>query len=313
MKNHLLILVVLIVSGLVASVKGYSQELEPRSLVNLPVGTNYFIAGYGYGQGNILLDPSIPLDNFDGKLHTFVAAYLRSISFFGLSGKVDVVLPYATGDWDYYFEGKNETDASNGFGDLRVRLSLNFLGAPALNVQDYTAYKQKTVAGYILQVVIPTGSYKADQLPNLGSNRWAFRNQIGVSHTMNKWVLEGYVALWLYSVNNDYLNGNILKQKPIAGFKTHLVRLFNKGMWLAADVGYGVGGTTEVNDIVLRTHMSTLRFGLTYALPFGKNHSLKFTAVSGIRIERGPDFDAFGIAYQYRWNSKKIEYHYRNK
>lgn len=296
---------ILILGGLVWSRNGLAQELEPRSLVNLPVGTNFIIAGYGYGQGNILLDPSIPLDDFDGKLHTFVVAYLRSINFFGLSGKVDVVLPYGTGDWNYVFEGNEEYDASNGFGDLRVRLAVDFIGAPALKVQDYANYKQRTVAGYILQVVIPTGNYNPGQLPNLGSNRWAFRNQFGVSHTMNKWVLEGYAALWLFAANNDYLNGNILKQKPIAGFKTHLVRLFNKGMWLAADVGYGVGGSTEVNDIRLSTHMSSFRFGLTYALPLGKNHTLKFTAVSGMRIERGPDFDAFGIAYQYRWFGKK--------
>lgn len=284
---------------------GYSQELEPRSLVNLPEGTNFILAGYGYGQGNILIDPSIPLENFDGKIHTFVAAYLRSINLFGLSGKVDIVLPYGTGDWSYYFAGKYETDVANGFGDLRVRLAINFLGAPSVNLEEYKSYQQKTVMGYVVQVVVPTGSYNPEQLPNLGSNRWAFRNQLGISHAMNKWIVEAYVALWLYTTNNNYLNGNILKQKPIAGFKTHLVRLFNKGMWMAADVGYGVGGTTQVNNIDLLTHMSTLRFGLTYALPLGENHSLKFTAVSGVRIERGPDFDAFGIAYQYRWNRKK--------
>ena len=33
----------------------YAQELEPRSLVNLPVGTNFIVGGYAYGQGNILM------------------------------------------------------------------------------------------------------------------------------------------------------------------------------------------------------------------------------------------------------------------
>ena len=304
-KNILIFFALLCIGSSIPR-NGLTQELEPRSLVNLPVGTNFIIAGYAYGQGNILLDPSIPLENFDGKLHTFVAVYLRSINLFGLSGKVDVILPYGTGEWDYFYEGKHETDESNGFGDLRVRLSVNFLGAPALDVQDYASYKQKTVAGYIIQVVTPTGSYNPEQLPNLGSNRWAFRNQLGISHTMDKWILEGYVALWLYTKNNNYLNGKLLKQQPIGGFKVHLIRLFKKRMWLAADVGYGVGGSTEVNDIRLASHMSTFRFGLTYALPLGENHFIKFTAVSGVRIERGPDFDAFGIAYQYRWSNKKI-------
>jgi len=295
---------------LLTGLSSRSQELEPRSLLNVPVGTNFIITGYGYGQGNIMLDPSIPIEDFNAKLHTFVAAYLRSFNLFGLSAKVDAVLPCGTGDWDYTFNGQDEYDKSDGFGDLRVRLSLNFLGAPAIkNSQEFKNYKQKTVAGYIFQLIIPTGTYYSDQLPNLGSNRWGFKNQLGVSHTMNKWILEAYVALWLFTANNNYLNGNELKQKPYFGVKSHLIRLFKKGMWLAADAGYGVGGTTEVNDVVLSTHMSTLRFGLTYALPLGDKHTLKFTAVSGVRIERGPDFDAFGISYQFRWFGKKL----RNK
>ena len=283
----------------------YAQELEPRSLVNLPVGTNFIVGGYAYGQGNILLDPSIPLESFNGKLHTFAIAYLRSISLFGLSGKVDVVLPYGTGDWTYNLGGDDYYDKSDGFGDLRVRLSLNFLGAPALGPDDYKNYSQKTVAGYIIQLVVPTGSYKPEQLPNLGSNRWTFRQQLGISHTMKNWIIEGYLALWLFTENSNFLSGNTFGQKPFMGAKVHLVRILKRGMWLAADAGYGAGGTTIVNDRKLNTHMSTLRFGLNFALPLTEKHTLKFTAVSGVRIERGPDFDAIGVTYQYRWFNKK--------
>ena len=278
-----------------------AQELEPRNLVNIPVGTNFIVGGYGYGRGNILLDPSIPLDNFEGSLHTFAAAYLRSINFFGLSGKVDIVLPFGTGDWNYSLEGQEESDYANGFGDMRVRLSVNFLGAPALNFKEYADYMQKTVMGCNIQSIVPTGSYKSSQLPNLGSNRWAFKNQFGISHSMNKWIMEAYLALWLFTPNTNYLNGNELAQNPFLGIKTDIIRVFKKGMWLSADFGYGVGGTSKVNGVDLKTHISTLRFGLTYALPVAENHSLKFTAVSGVRLERGADFDAFGIAWQYRW------------
>ena len=282
-------------------VTALAQELEPRNLVNIPVGTNFIVGGYGYGRGNILLDPSIPLDNFEGSLHTFAAAYLRSINFFGLSGKVDIVLPFGTGDWNYSLEGQEESDYANGFGDMRVRLSVNFLGAPALNFKEYADYRQKTVMGCNIQIIVPTGSYKSSQLPNLGSNRWAFKNQFGISHSMNKWIMEAYLALWLFTPNTNYLNGNELAQNPFLGIKTDIIRVFKKGMWLSADFGYGVGGTSKVNGVDLKTHISTLRFGLTYALPVAKNHSLKFTAVSGVRLERGADFDAFGIAWQYRW------------
>ena len=67
------------------------------------------------------------------------------------------------------------------------------------------------------------------------------------------------------------------------------------------DGGFGVGGTTMVDEIRLDSHISTLRLGLTYALPIYEHHTLKFNVVSGIRIERGPDFDAAAILYQYRF------------
>jgi hypothetical protein len=53
---------------------GFSQELEPRAMNNLPIATNFLIGGYGYAQGNILLDPVIPIEDLNSNLHTgFVA------------------------------------------------------------------------------------------------------------------------------------------------------------------------------------------------------------------------------------------------
>jgi hypothetical protein len=74
-----------------------SQELEPRALTNIPTGMNFAVAGYAYAKGNILFDPALPIDDAKANLHTFAAAYLRSINFFGMAGKVDVVVPYGIG------------------------------------------------------------------------------------------------------------------------------------------------------------------------------------------------------------------------
>lgn len=43
------------------SASGFSQEIEPRSLTNVPVGTNFAVLGYGFASGNILIDPALPL------------------------------------------------------------------------------------------------------------------------------------------------------------------------------------------------------------------------------------------------------------
>ncbi len=48
---------------LLLSSRGFSQELEPRGLTNVPVGTNFAILGYAYAFGNILFDPALPLED----------------------------------------------------------------------------------------------------------------------------------------------------------------------------------------------------------------------------------------------------------
>ena len=56
-----------------------AQELEPRALLNVPVGMNFLFFGYGYSQGNILPDPAAPIEDPDSRLHTLVGAYIRSL------------------------------------------------------------------------------------------------------------------------------------------------------------------------------------------------------------------------------------------
>ena len=84
--------------------------------------------GYGYASGNILLDPAVPLRDFNARLNTFVPAYARSISIFGMSGKLDVVVPFTNADWSGINNGDYEEASRTGFGNLRVRFSVNFLG-----------------------------------------------------------------------------------------------------------------------------------------------------------------------------------------
>jgi len=303
MKGIFYILLI-VIKGFFLNTSVYSQELEPRALTNLPIGTNFIVAGYGFASGNVMMDPSLPLEDLDAKLHTFVGAYARAINLFGLSGKVDVVLPFATGDWYYKYQGVDEYDVSNGFGDARVRLSINFVGAPALKTEEYKEYKQKTIFGYSVQVVVPTGNYKSGQLPNLGSNRWTFKNQLGITHTFNKWIVEGYLSLWLFTANKNFLNGNKLNQDPLVTINADVIRSLPKRFWIALAAGYGYGGRSYVNDISRDALISTLRLGLILAIPIAAQHSLKLVGVTGIKFKQGPDFDAVSLSYQFRWNRK---------
>lgn len=279
----------------------FAQDLEPRSLTNVPTGLNFALAAYGYSQGNILLDPAVPIEDLDAQLNTFIGAYVRSFSFFGMASKIDAVLPYAFGHWDGNYNGVDTSTSRSGFGDARIRLSVNFIGSPALSLEEFSTYKQKTIVGANIQIIAPTGQYYKEKLINLGSNRWTIKPQVGVSHRMNTWYIEGYVGAWIYRDNNQFLTDNTLNQKPFFTFKSHVIKSFNKGKWAALDFGYGYGAKTYINGIAKETLISSFKFGATYAMPLSQKQSLKINVSKAIRIKRGPDFIAFSVAYQYRW------------
>jgi len=171
----------------------HAQELEPRLLSNIPLKSNVFVIGYGYASGNMLLDPAVPIEDFKADINSFIGAYARSVKFFGMSGKFDVVVPYTKADWSGTYNGNYEESSQTGFGDVRMRFSFNFLGAPPVSLTELKTYKPKTVMGFSTQVIMPTGTYDATILPNLGSNRWTFKTQLGLAQHFDKnWVLEFY-------------------------------------------------------------------------------------------------------------------------
>ena len=278
-----------------------SQELEPRALTNLPLGMNFAVIGYAYSQGNILLDPAIPIEDLDAKLHQVAGAYMRSIKLFGLAGKVDVIVPWASGDWTGKLSGIDTFRSVSGMGDARIRLSLNFVGAPPLIKRDFPGYKPSKISGASLQIFVPTGQYDPDRLINLGSNRWVFKPQWGFARYLNNWIIETYLSAYFFTTNSDFYGGQELKQKPLGAIKLHGIRSFPKGWWITLDAGYGLGGRTYLNGEKKDTRISTFRFGMTLAAPFGQHHTLRLTGFTGVRLERGSDFDAIVLTYQYRW------------
>jgi len=278
-----------------------SQELEPRALTNVPLGMNFVLVGYGYSQGNILLDPAVPIEDLDAKLHAVIGAYLRSIKIFGLAGKVDVIVPWASGDWTGKLNGIDTFRSVSGMGDARIRLSVNFVGAPPLIKQDFRGYKPAKISGASLQIIAPTGQYDPDRLINLGSNRWVFKPQWGFARYLKNWIIETYLSTYFFTTNNNFFGGQELKQKPLGALSIHGIRTFPKNLWLALGAGYGLGGRTIINGEEMDTRISTFRFGLTFAVPIGQHHVVRLNGTTGIRLERGSDFNAVNFIYQFRW------------
>ena len=180
-RLHAVLMVVILAA---VGLEAYAQDLEPRAYVNTPVGLNFLLAGYGYAAGGVATDPSLPLQNAYLQVHSALLAYARSLDVWGMSGKIDVVVPYAWLSGSTDFEGQPREREVSGFANPRFRFSVNFYGAPALYCVSLRVTKQDLIIGASLQVAPPLGQYDADKLVNIGTNRWSFKPELGISKAL---------------------------------------------------------------------------------------------------------------------------------
>jgi len=283
-----------------------AQELEPRALVNMPVGTNFLIASAGYLYGNLLLDPAIPIVGGTADVATLAFGYVRSVGVGGLAGKVTVVIPTATGTWSGEVSGIDTSTSRTGFGDPALKLSLNFVGSPALTLPEFRTYRQGFVAGAVLSTTFPLGQYDPDRLINLGSNRWSFTPRLGASQVAGRWVFEGYASATFYTVNGDFYGGNTLAQQPLLELQGHAIYLIRgTDLWAAVSYGYAWGGRTALNGGPEGEPLENARVSAMVRFPLARGHGLKLVYINGLRTVLGTDFDTFQLAYQYAWGGKR--------
>jgi len=283
----------------------HAQELEPRTYSNVPVGVNFVAVGYAYNQGNVFLDPALPIRDLEARLHVAFARYIRTFSLFGLPSKAKVVLPWSSGHWEGFLDNEFRTRDVTGFGDARIGIETIFSGAPALDKAEFGSYRQRRLFGASLDVILPSGQYDSSRLINLGSNRWVINPEIGVSQAFNeKWTLEAAFAVWLYGDNDDFLGGSRLEQDDLLVLKAYVVRSFRPGFWIAFVAGIANGGTTSIDGVVRNTRQQNYRFGVTCAFPLEPNQGLVFNVSSGATARAGPDYDTLAVAYQYSWSGE---------
>ena len=281
-----------------------AQELEPRSYANAPVGLNFAVAGYQDSQGGLVLDPAIPISDATSRVHMAIFGYLRTLNVAGLSAKAGFVLPYA----DLYAQGRDEnnlllTRETHGIVDPALYFSINFYGAPAMNLEEFRAYKQDTIAGFTLKVSPPLGNYEKDKIINLGTNRWSIKPELGISKAINHWIVEATANVTFYSENDKFATDRIRKQAPVYSVQGNLIYTFKNRIWMSYGLTYFTGGETKVDGVVSNNLQRNSRTGFTLAIPVDKFNSIKVLASTGLSTRTGTDYDSIGIFWQYRWGA----------
>jgi len=279
----------------------HAQDIEPRAYSNAPVGVNFLIAGYAYTSGGLAFDSALPLSDPDLSTSNAVVAYARVLDFRGKSAKFDVIAPLSSLSGSADFDGETLRRDIAGLADPRFRLSVNFFGAPALSLKEFAGFQQDLIIGASLQVSPPVGQYDESRLVNLGTNRWSFKPELGVSKALGRLTLEGAAAVTLYMDNDDFYQGRSRSQDPLYSLQGHLIYSFQSGVWGSLDGTYFTGGRTTLDGELNNDLQQNWRVGATLAFPVNARNSIKLYGSSGVSARTGNNFDLLGIAWQYRW------------
>ena len=283
-------------------IAAHAQSLEPRSYSNSPVGTNFLLVGAAYSQGDVALDPSVPIEDLNAKVYSSFVGYARTIGLGSQSGQIAVLVPYGHVDANGLVEGRARSATRTGFGDAGIRLSANLFGAPALSAEEFRTYRQDTIAGLSLLVTAPTGQYYSDKLINIGTNRWSFKPEAGISKALGSWIVESAAAVTFFTANHEFFPGaSRREQDPLYSVRGHVIYNLRPGMWASLDATYYTGGRTTVNDVSKNDLQQNWRWGATFALPVDRRNALKLFFNSGLFSRLGENFTTVGVVWQYRW------------
>jgi hypothetical protein len=278
-----------------------AQELEARAYSASPVGTNFIVTNYTRLTGEVLMDTSLPITDVEAKIDVQTIGYSHTFGFAGHAASFAFLVPSTQGDVSgKVFATTNEVHRA-GLGDVRMRLALNLIGAPALTPEEFKRHAPSTTLGTSLTIVAPTGEYVPSQLINIGANRWAFKPEIGITQPMGNWFGEASAGVWLFTENDDFFGGQRRGQEPLSMLQFHAGYNFRPGMWLAGDLGFSAGGATELNGVSNQDRQENTRYGLTFSMPLASTWSAKLSWSKGFVTRVGGDFNSVSATLQYRW------------
>jgi hypothetical protein len=276
-----------------------AQDLEPRAYSPSPVGTTFLIATATRSSGGVFTDPSAPITDVEATVgilgigvgHTFAIGSKQAL----VLGALPITWGEASGQVG---EGRHEV-SRRGLADLRVRLSVILRGSPALTAAEFARAPRRVILGASLTVVAPTGQYEPTKLVNLGSHRWSFKPEAGMSVPAGRWTFDSYAAVWLFTDNDKYYPGMSLRsQDPILALQGHVSYTLGRRTWLAINGTWYSGGQTRIGETANADLQRNTRLGATWSQLITARQSLKFAYSTGAITRVGADFRTITAAWQ---------------
>jgi len=280
----------------------YGQFTDPRTYANAPVSVNQLELDYTHATADDSIDTALVIGGSHLEVNEVSVAYTRTFGVMDRLAWIKASVPFA-----YVSGSVAETRLSSsvaGAGDASLQLTTLLLGGSALSVADFEKYEPTTSVGVSLTVNGPSGEYNPNSVLNLGSNRWSFKPEIGISHPFGpdqKWVVDGYFYAYFFTDNTEYHGTEILRQEPLPGFEAHVSYNITPDLWASLDANYAFRGTTFIDGVDQNNAQKNLTVGTEAYWTLNARHSIAFLFAKSVIHENAPIFTAVAFKYIYSW------------
>jgi hypothetical protein len=277
-----------------------AQEMEPKAYSASPAGAGFLVLGLGRSSGAVVFDPTLPFSDVEARINAAAVGVGYTFDLFGKLALVSAALPYSWGDVSGKVAEEARSITRSGLADSRYKLSVNLVGNPAMGAREFAKTPRRTIIGTSLTVMAPSGQYDDAKLINLGTNRWAFKPEVGLAVPRGRWDFDAYVGVWLLSANDDFFPGGLTRtQDPVVAVQGHVSYTFKPRLWTAFDATWYRGGAATVEDGDESAGVANSRLGATLSLPVGRRQSFKVAYSSGVSVRTGTDFRTFAVGWQW--------------
>jgi len=278
------------------------QFNDSRAYQNTPVGTNQLELGYAYEHANASLDTSLVVPGAKLNVNQGMIDYTRYFGFHHRLMWVEAGVPVA--GLSGAISGTKIQGSTTGAGDSSYAFGMLLKGGKALTVEQFEYYQPTTTVGLSLAVTAPTGSYQANKILNLGSDRWSFKPELAWSHPFGreqKWECDAYANVSFYTDNRSYHGKEILRQDPLPGIEGHLSYSFTNNIWASLDTRYSFRGATTVGGVAQDNAQQNFILGTEMNISLNPKNSLIFEFAKALVHNNGPAVVAFSVRYDYTW------------
>jgi hypothetical protein len=284
----------------------YAQFTDARTYVQGPVGLSNVELDYQHARANASIDTSLVVGSANLNLNKAILSYTHNFSMLGRLAWATANFPF--GSLGGSIDESGTSGSASGMGDSSVELAVLLKGGQALSAAELATYERTTIVGMSLTVSAPTGEYNANKVLNLGSDRWSFKPELGLSYPFGpeqEWEVDGYINAYFFTDNTAYQGVKILHQEPLPGIEAHVSYSVTPSFWTSLDSRYAFRGETVVDGAKQNNPQQNLIVGTEANWSPNAHSSLSVVFAKAVIHTNAPAYTGVSVAYVYSWITTK--------